>query len=217
MKNVIFIAAPATGKGTFSNMLMERYGYSHISTGDLLRNIVKTNTSLGNEVSEVLKSGKLVNDELIFKILKDALKQMDLKNPFIIDGLPRNINQAYYLNDLFNELNINDYLAINLDLEYEIALKRALGRLSCLNCGATYNKFFEEFKPKNENICDKCGNELKSRTDDNEESFKERFETYQNNVKSILEYYETSNKLLKINTHEFTNEEIFDIIINAVK
>lgn len=217
MKNVIFIAAPATGKGTFSNMLMERYGYSHISTGDLLRNIVKTNTSLGNEVSEVLKSGKLVNDELIFKILKDALKQMDLNNPFIIDGLPRNINQAYYLNDLFNELNINDYLAINLDLEYEIALKRALGRLSCLNCGATYNKFFEEFKPKNENICDKCGNELNSRTDDNEESFKERFETYQNNVKSILEYYETSNKLLKINTHEFTNEEIFDIIINAVK
>ena len=103
MKNVIFIAAPATGKGTFSNMLMERYGYNHISTGDLLRNIVKTNTSLGNEVAEVLKSGKLVNDELIFKILKEALKQMDLQNPFIIDGLPRNINQAYYLNNLFND------------------------------------------------------------------------------------------------------------------
>ena len=68
MKNIIFIAAPATGKGTFSNMLMERYGYSHISTGDLLRNIVKTNTSLGNEVANVLKSGKLVEDELMVKI-----------------------------------------------------------------------------------------------------------------------------------------------------
>ena len=217
MKNVIFIAAPATGKGTFSNMLMERYGYNHISTGDLLRNIVKTNTSLGNEVAEVLKSGKLVNDELIFKILKEALKQMDLQNPFIIDGLPRNINQAYYLNNLFNEINIDNYLAINLDLEYEIALKRALGRLSCHNCGTTYNKFFDEFKPKIENMCDKCGSVLDSRTDDNEESFKERFETYQNNVKPILEYYENNNKLLKISTHEFTNEEIFDIIINAVK
>ena len=217
MKNVIFIAAPATGKGTFSNMLMERYGYNHISTGDLLRNIVKTNTSLGNEVAEVLKSGKLVNDELIFKILKEALKQMDLQNPFIIDGLPRNINQAYYLNNLFNEINIDNYLAINLDLEYEIALKRALGRLSCPYCGTTYNKFFDEFKPKIENMCDKCGSVLDSRTDDNEESFKERFETYQNNVKPILEYYENNNKLLKISTHEFTNEEIFDIIINAVK
>ena len=217
MKNVIFIAAPATGKGTFSNMLMERYGYNHISTEDLLRNIVKTNTSLGNEVAEVLKSGKLVNDELIFKILKEALKQMDLQNPFIIDGLPRNINQAYYLNNLFNEINIDNYLAINLDLEYEIALKRALGRLSCPNCGTTYNKFFDEFKPKIENMCDKCGSVLDSRTDDNEESFKERFETYQNNVKPILEYYENNNKLLKISTHEFTNEEIFDIIINAVK
>lgn len=217
MKNIIFIAAPATGKGTFSNMLMERYGYSHISTGDLLRNIVKTNTSLGNEVANVLKSGKLVEDELMFKIIKEKLNQMDLTKPFIIDGLPRNINQALYLNKLFDELNVNNFVAINLDLEYEVALKRALGRLSCLNCGATYNNFFEKFKPKKENICDKCGNVLDSRTDDNEESFKERFETYQNNVKPILDYYMNNNNLLKINTHEFTNEEIFDIIINAVK
>lgn len=217
MKNIIFIAAPASGKGTFSNMLMERCGYSHISTGDLLRNIVKTNSTLGNEVAKVLEQGKLVSDELMFKIIKDALSNIDKNKPFILDGLPRTINQAKYLDELFKELNIVNYEVIYLNVGYEIALKRAIGRLSCLNCGATYNKFFEDFKPQKENICDKCGNELISRTDDNEESFKQRYETFKVSTLPILDYYENNNKLTKIDLEEFTNEEVFDIIVKAVK
>lgn len=216
MKNIIFIAAPASGKGTYSGMLKEGYGYNHISTGDLLRNIVKSGTELGMEVSEVLSSGKLVNDELMFKIIKDALSKLDNDKPFILDGIPRTLEQADYLEKLFNELNINDYKVIYLNVSEDIALKRALGRMSCSNCGATYNKFFEGFKPQKENICDKCGNELTTRSDDNEESFKQRFETYQENTLPILEFYEKLDKLGKIDTAKFTHEEIFDIILEMV-
>lgn len=217
MKNIIFIAAPATGKGTFSNMLMERCEYNHISTGDLLRNIVNSQSSLGLEVKDILAKGALVNDELMFKIIKDALSKLDLNKPFILDGVPRTIDQAIYLDKIFEELNIKDYKTIFLNVDYEVALKRALGRLSCLNCGATYNKFFEEFKPKEINKCDKCGNELISRSDDNEDSFKIRYDNYKFNTEPIVKYYENINNLIKINTQEFTNEEIFDIIIKAVK
>ena len=217
MKNVIFISAPASGKGTYSNMLKERCGYIHISTGDLLRNIVKENSDLGKKVAEVLSKGNLVEDELMFKIIKEKLIKLNKEKSFILDGIPRTIEQAEYLDNLLKELNCDDYCVIYLNIDYEVALKRALGRLSCLNCGASYNKLFDNFKPKEENICDKCGNELISRTDDNEESFKQRFENYKSNTLPILEYYENSNKLTKIDVQNFTNEQIFDIIINVVK
>ncbi len=216
MKNVIFIAAPASGKGTYSSMLMERYGYNHISTGDLLRNIVNSNSELGKEVSSVLSSGKLVNDELMFKIIKDALNKINDDKPFILDGVPRTLDQAKYLDILFKELNIPDYKVIYLNVDKEIAKKRAIGRLSCLKCGATYNKFFEGFKPKKENICDKCNNELVTRSDDNEESFNKRFDSYITNTLPILDYYQDCDKLEKIDTADFTHEEIFDIILNMV-
>lgn len=217
MKNIIFIAAPASGKGTYSNMLKERCGYDHISTGDLLRNIVKQNSVLGKEVAAVLNNGDLVNDELMFKIIKEKLSNLENNESFILDGMPRTLNQARYLDKLLKELNYKDYSVIYLNIDYEVALKRAIGRLTCLNCGATYNKFFENFKPKKENVCDKCNNNLISRTDDNEKSFKQRFENYKINTLPILDYYENNNKLTKINIDEFTNEQIFDIIINVVK
>ena len=216
MKNIIFIAAPASGKGTFSNMLKERCGYVHISTGDLLRNIVKTNSKLGKEVAEVLSNGDLVQDELMFKIIKEAILKLEKNKPFILDGIPRTLEQAVYLNELFKELNINDYNVIYLKIGYEVALKRAIGRITCLNCGASYNKYFDNFKPKKENICDKCENTLISRTDDNEESFKQRFENYNKNIIPILEHYQIIDKLTKIDVEEFTNEQIFDIIIDTV-
>lgn len=216
MKNIIFIAAPSSGKGTFSNMLMERYGYFHISTGDLLRNVAKTNSDFGKEVAKILSEGNLVKDEIMFQIIKDAILNLEVDKPFILDGLPRTLEQAVYLDKMFEELHIKDYKVIYLNIDYEVALKRALGRITCLNCGATYNKFFEKFKPKQNNICDKCGNELISRTDDNEKTFKQRFDNYVKNTLPILEYYNNKNNLTKINVEEFTNEQIFDIIINTV-
>lgn len=216
MKNIIFIAPPASGKGTYSNMLKERYDYVHISTGDLLRNIIASGSDLGKEVEAVISKGNLVGDHLMFEIIKDALNSLEKNKPFILDGLPRTLDQVHYMEKLFEELNIKDYVVIYLDIDYQTALKRATGRLSCLNCGATYNKYFDAFKPKKENICDKCESSLNTRSDDNEESFSKRFTVYQENTAPILKYYEEKEKLKKIEVAQFTNEEIFAIISRVV-
>ena len=217
MKNIIFIAAPASGKGTLSKVLKERCGYNHISTGDLLRNIINENSDLGKEVADVINSGKLVNDELMFKIVRNELEKIGTDKPFILDGIPRTLDQAAYLDTLFADLGINDYKAIYLDIDEETAMKRALGRLSCTTCGASYNKYFEDFAPKTENICDKCGSELISRGDDNEESFKVRFKSFLDNTLPIVDYYREKNKITDVDCSKYTNDEIFDIITSVVK
>ena len=217
MKNIIFIAAPASGKGTLSSLLKERCGYNHISTGDLLRNIIKEKSELGLEVEKVISGGKLVNDELMFRIVREHLENIDREKPFILDGLPRTLDQAKYLDTLLSELNINDYKVIYLDIDEETASKRALGRQTCTNCGASYNKFFEDFMPKEEGICDKCGKELISRSDDNEESFKVRFQTFTDNTLPILDYYRNEDKVSDIDCSKYTNDEIFDMIVSMVK
>ena len=217
MKNIIFIAAPASGKGTLSKILEERCGYNHVSTGDLLRNITKEDSDLGKEVAEVIQSGKLVNDELMFKIIKNKLEELGSDKPFILDGMPRTLDQAEYLDTLFNDLGNTNYKVIYLDIDSEVALKRALGRLSCTTCGASYNKYFDEFKPKEENICDKCGSTLISRSDDNEESFKVRFKSFIDNTLPIVDYYRKQDKITNIDCSKYTNDEIFDIIIDVVK
>ena len=191
MKNVIFIAPPAAGKGTFSEKL-KGFGYEHISTGDMLREEMATGSDLGSEISEIMKTGGLVSDEIVFKLITNRLTGLD--KPFILDGFPRTLEQADMLTNLLNELSINNYEVIYLDVPMEVAIKRALGRLTC-SCGASYNMYSELFKPKVEGICDKCGSELIQRSDDNEESFKARFNTFQEKTKPIKDYYEGLNKL----------------------
>lgn len=191
MKSVIFIAPPSAGKGTQSNALVN-YGYIHISTGDMLRDEIKNKTELGQKIENIMSSGSLVSDEIVFELLTNKLFNID--KPFILDGFPRTLNQAEMLDDLLRKLNLTNYEVIYLDLEMEEALKRALGRLTC-ECGMSYNKFIDEVKPKTENICDKCGKTLSTRTDDNEVSFMNRYKTFLENVEPIKEYYRKINKL----------------------
>lgn len=189
MKNIIFIAPPAAGKGTQSELLVKKYGYVHISTGDLLREEVSLGTELGNELDSIMKSGSLVSDEIVNKLLKNRLAKDDIKNGFILDGYPRTVEQAKSLNDIANELNISLDVALYLEMDSELAMKRALGRITCPQCGRGYNKYEDGLKPKVENICDDCNVELTSRSDDNEETFKARFETYITNTEPLLDYY----------------------------
>ena len=201
----------------YTKILEERCGYNHISTGDLLRNIIKENSDLGKEVAEVINGGKLVNDELMFKIIRNELERIGTDKPFILDGIPRTLDQATYLDTLFNDLGIDDYKVIYLDIDEETALKRALGRLSCTTCGASYNKYFENFAPKAENICDKCGSELISRGDDNEESFKVRFKSFLDNTLPIVDNYKKQDKITNVDSAKYTNDEIFEMIVSVVK
>ena len=145
--NIIFIAPPAAGKGTLSDKLVTKYGYKHLSTGDLLRAEIKKENDLGKKIEEIISRGELVSDDIITELLKNELKSIEGK--FILDGYPRNIAQANTLNGIFSELNIENYVTIYLDLEEELAMKRALGRVICGGCGASYNTYFENFMPKN--------------------------------------------------------------------
>ncbi len=207
MKNVIFIAPPAAGKGTQSERLME-IGYEHISTGDMLREEINKNTVLGKEINEIITKGKLVSDELVFELITNKIT--NLSKPFILDGFPRTINQAKLLDELFQKLNITNYEVVYLDVSLDVALKRALGRLTC-SCGSSYNIYNENLKPKLENICDKCGKVLVKRNDDNEESFKVRFETFLNNIEPIKDFYREKGRLHVIDTM-LSTEEVTDRI-----
>ena len=210
MKNIIFIAPPAAGKGTQSNLLKDKYGYVHISTGDMLREIVSSDSELGKVVKNIIDKGNLVSDDLIFKLLKSKLISIKGK-PFILDGFPRTLNQALFLD---NDLKIDNYIVIYLDLSKEDAIKRIDGRLTC-SCGKSYNLNDINLKPKIIGICDNCSNVLVKRNDDNLEAFKIRFDVFLNNNKPLIDYYKNKNKLKVVNVNKDVNE-IFNEISKVV-
>ena len=208
MKNIIFIAPPAAGKGTQSNMLKEKFGYNHISTGDMLREAINSGSEIGAEVKNIIDKGELVSDDLIIKLVKDKLTSLKGK-PFILDGFPRTLNQAESLDKILTD----DYIVIYLDLAESEAINRITGRLTC-NCGKSYNVNIDKLKPKVDGICDNCGSILIKRDDDNVESFKVRFKTFLDNTDSILKYYEDKEKLIKIDVNKDV-QDIFESILEV--
>ena len=209
MKNIILYGAPAAGKGTQCELLIERYGYEHISMGQLFRDL-DDSTEFGREIHEKISQGILIDDETTSKLLKNKLDELNGK-PVVLDGFPRTLNQAKILDTFFD-----NYIVINIDVEEEVALKRILGRLTCSKCGKIYNIYSSEMAPKNGKLCDICGIELTGRSDDNEESFKTRFNIYLNNVKSVLDYYEDKKVLYIVKSCE-QKEDTFNSIDNILK
>ena len=195
MKNIIFVAPPAAGKGTCSEILTKNFGYNHISTGDLLREARIKGDDLGKKVAELMDSGALVSDDIVLELLQNKLNSMDKDQAFILDGYPRNILQANTLDDIFDKLSIKDYVVIYLRIDFDKALSRTLGRLICPKCKVGYNKDSASLKPKVDGICDNCGEALITRSDDNEETFKVRFDNYMNETEPVIKYYQDKNKL----------------------
>ena len=216
MKNIIFVAPPAAGKGTCSEELVKKFNYKHISTGDLLREAKMKGDALGQEIEKLMNSGELVGDDIVLELLQRELKTMDNNQAFILDGYPRNILQANTLDKLFNDLHISDYVVIYLNIDFEKALNRTLGRLLCPNCKRGYSKTSALLKPKEDNICDDCGSTLVTRSDDTEETFKIRFDTYMKETNPIIEYYQEKNKLKNIDADQDIND-IINIIEGVIK
>lgn len=202
MKNIIFLAPPAAGKGTISEQLVEKYGYGHISTGDLLREEVKAGTELGKEAEELMKAGKYVPDELIIKLIENRIQKPDCENGYILDGFPRTKVQAQKYDELLKELGKDLGVVIYIDIDKDMAVKRACSRMTCPKCGKIYNKFSKEMKPKVEWICDECGVELTQRADDNEETFVKRFNEYIEKTMPLYDYYNEKGVLKTIHAHE---------------
>ncbi len=205
MKNIIFIAPPAAGKGTMSSILEEKYGYAHVSTGELLRDGRNDGTERAKIIIEAQDSGGLVPDYIVDELLKERLQKDDCKKGFILDGYPRSLDQANKYDEILSEINVDLGVVIYLDTPRELLEKRITGRRLCPKCNSTYNILTGVNTPKVENTCDKCGEELYQRSDDNTESFNARYQTYLDKTYPLLDYYEKKNVLYRIKSVDIDN------------
>ena len=201
--NLLIIGAPGVGKGTMSNILIEKQNLVHVSTGDMLRAAVKNQTPVGKLASQYMDAGKLVPDEVIHDIIVERLSQDDIKQGFLFDGYPRTLAQAIDLDKILQELNMKIDAVINLLIEDDVVVKRITGRRTCNNCGAIYNIYFGA--PKTENVCDKCGSQLSMRKDDNIESLSKRLEEFHKNTQPVIEYYAKQNLV-----HDIQGDQAID-------
>ena len=213
MKNIIFIAPPAAGKGTQSKLISTEYNIPHISTGDLLRDEIKSGSILGKELQKVIDEGKLVSNDIIVKLLRERISRVDCNDGYILDGYPRNIEQATIYKDLLSELKKDIGVVIFMDIDKELALSRIENRQICSFCGASYNTSVEELAPAIEGICDKCGHTLRARTDDNKETFLNRFNTYLIETSPLIDYYNNLGilRIIKVNEND-SAQDIFNEI-----
>ena len=199
--NVIFIAPPAAGKGTFSSLLVDKYNYNHISAGDVLRDEVASGSELGNKISNIISTGALVDDQMLKELIIKKFKNIDLSRPIIMDGYPRKINQAKDYIEILKMFNLDLGKVIFIEIDKKTALDRVLGRLNCPECKRSYNKY-TNLKPKKDGICDVCGTELISRSDDNEQSFVNRFNNYLNETAPLVNYFKEKNNFNMINGND---------------
>jgi adenylate kinase len=193
--NLIFIGPPGGGKGT-EIQLLQKKKYYKISTGDLLRNEVTKNTTLGKNIQKDMDSGKLIKDSIVSKLLDNELKEYN--NGLIFDGYPRNIKQAKTLDKLLNKNKLCIDAVIHIDTPDKVIIERIVGRYICKKCGATYNKF--GLNPKVNGICDVCkGTEFIVRNDDKLSVVKKRLKDYHIEADALLDYYDKKGIVYNIN------------------
>jgi adenylate kinase len=195
MKNLILLGAPGSGKGTLAVEICPKLGLKHISTGDLLREVIASGSVLGKEIKSYVDKGALVPDEVIGKMMKETLASDECKKGVLLDGFPRTVPQAEMLDEIMAELGtkIDHVIYINVDLD--IIVQRIVNRVSCKVCGTPYHLI--NMIPKKSGICDKCGGELIKRADDNEETVNKRYNTFLEKTQPLMDYYKQKG-LLKI-------------------
>ena len=216
---IVMLGAPGSGKGTAAKILSKKTGLPHISTGDMFREQIKKETELGKLANSYISNGKLVPDEVTIDIVKDRLNWEDAKNGVILDGFPRTEMQAKALDEILNQKGKEITIVPELVIPDKIIIERILNRATCSNkeCGAIYNIKFKP--PKVEGICDICGSKLVTRTDDNEETIKNRLEVYRKNSKDLIEFYKEKGVLKTIEPEEPTadnaSEQAVEIILKC--
>jgi adenylate kinase len=190
---IVLLGAPGSGKGTQAKLLVEKYKIPQMSTGDLLRAEVAAGTDLGKRAKAAMDAGQLVTDEVVLGMIQARLAKPDAKSGFILDGFPRNIPQAQSLDAMLARLGQPLQLALLVDVDTDVLLKRLTGRRTCGSCGAIYNIYFSA--PKTANKCDKCGAALQHRSDDNEQTVGNRLKVYQQQTAPLVNYYKAQGKL----------------------
>jgi adenylate kinase len=212
-KIIVLIGAPGAGKGTQARLLEERKGIPQISTGDMFREMKTLETPLAREVQEIMASGKLVSDDVTYRIVRERTSRPDINGTYVLDGYPRTAVQAEQLEELAREQG-KEIKAIEVDVPKDELFKRLTGRRKCDVCGEIYNIYSKP--PKADNVCDlHPDTQLSHRSDDNEESVRTRLETYETATEPLLDYYERTGRLEKIDgTGEV--EDIYQQLAKAI-
>ena len=192
---LILVGPPGAGKGTQAVHLAAHYKIPHISTGDIFRANLKNSTELGKQAQSFMDRGELVPDSVTNEMVRDRLGNNDVANGFLLDGFPRNTNQAQVLDQILVEKKMSLDAVLELKIDNAEIVKRLSGRRTCRGCGASSHVEFE--KPKVAGVCDKCQGELYQREDDKEEVVTRRLEIYSDQTAPIVEFYKSA-ELLKI-------------------
>lgn len=204
--NIILLGAPGAGKGTQAVKLKEKYNFVHISTGDIFRANIKGGTEIGKIAKSYLDAGKLVPDEVTCEIVKNRLQEGDVKGGYMLDGFPRNLFQAKEL-DKFAQIDI----CLNIDVDIALLTDRICGRRVCA-CGASYH--ISSLGGKT--TCEKCGQTLYQRADDNPDTVKARLETYFTQTAPLIDYYKAQGKLVSVECGNLTPDEVFARIVEKL-
>ena len=207
--HLLIMGAPGSGKGTCAVELKDFYSIPHISTGEMFRKAIQEKTPIGVIAQQLIEDGHFVPDDITNQIVKERLSLDDCKKGFLLDGYPRNLQQAHALSEILNELNIKLDAAINLEVEDQVVFDRIVNRRLCSKCGKGYNLI--SIPPKKEGICDDCNSPLYQRKDDNYETIKERLAVYSEQTKPILAYYEKLGILVSVNGDQPIDKVVSDI------
>lgn len=216
MKNIVLLGPPGSGKGTQAAQISKALGIPSLSTGDALRAEVKAQSEIGKKAKSFMDSGALVPDEVVLDIVKSRVNQEDCQNGFILDGFPRNQAQGEMLEKALESINKRVDGALNFEIDDEEVVKRISGRFFCKKCGEIYNHHFK--KPVKEGVCDVCNStEFMQRSDDNEDTIRNRLKVYHQQTEKLIEFYEKKDLIFSFNAVKSSAlllEELLDVIKN---
>lgn len=211
---LVLLGPPGAGKGTQASAITKKYNIPHISTGDIFRLNIKEGTDLGKKAKEYMDKGLLVPDDIVVSIVKDRLTKDDCKDGFLLDGFPRTVNQADALDIELEKMGFKLDKVINIDVEKDELINRAIGRRICKKCGATYHVEFNP--PKQSGKCDVCGEGLYQRDDDTEETVSRRIEVYLKETKPLIDCYTKKGIILNIDGKQ-SIEKVYEDIVKSLE
>ena len=199
MKNIILLAVQGAGKGTVAKRLRDKYNYVHISTGDMLRERTLVGDELGLKIKDFIDGGILVSDDIIFEVIEQRITQSDCDNGYILDGIPRTLQQAKKYDELLEKIGKDIGVVINMVISDEELIERLTSRRNCNKCGKIYNLSFPDMMPVVEGKCNDCDGDLIFRDDDSsEETISRRIKIYHENAEGILNYYREKGVLYNV-------------------
>jgi adenylate kinase len=212
--NIILLGAPGAGKGTQAALLSKKLKLAHIASGDLFRQALSKGTPLGLQAKSYMEKGQLVPNDITIKMVLERIQTADCQNGIMLDGFPRNVEQAQALDQAFKQQKKTIDKAVYIKVSEEELLKRLTGRWICRSCQAPYHEV--NSPPKVAGKCDKCGGELYQRADDNTETIKKRLQVFFAETAPLIDYYSKAGKLLEVQG-EGSMEEISDRIVSGLE